>query len=96
MAYARYRTDARAAALYPREVGIRRSFAAPIIGKGNSMEDSNNRGPFSRTHINVNEGFELRYWAKQLGVSLEQLKSAVRRVGSETDLVRGELKRQGF
>ena len=69
---------------------------ADHFGKGNIMEDSKNRGPFSRTHINVNEGFELRYWAKQLGVSLQQLKAAVRKVGSETDLVRSELKRQGF
>ena len=59
-------------------------------------DDSIHRGPVSRTHINVNEGFELRYWAKQLGVSLQQLKSAVRKVGSETELVRRELKRQGF
>ena len=53
-------------------------------------------GPINRTHINVNEGFELRYWAKEFNVSQQQLKSAVRKVGSETDLVRGELKRQGF
>ena len=59
-------------------------------------DDSNNRGPINRTHINVNEGFELRYWAKQLDVSLEQIKSAVRKVGTDTDLVRTELKRQGF
>ena len=59
-------------------------------------DDNKQRGPVNRTHINVNEGFELRYWAKQLDVSLEQIKSAVRKVGSETDLVRGELKRQGL
>jgi hypothetical protein len=61
------------------------------------MSDDNiNQGPISRTHINVNEGFELRYWAKELNVSLQQVKSAVRKVGSQTDLVRNELKRQGF
>ena len=59
-------------------------------------DDSKNRGPVNRTHINVNEGFELRYWAKDLGVSLDQVKSAVRKVGSEMDLVRAELKRQGL
>lgn len=59
-------------------------------------DDHIHRGPFSRTHINVNEGFELRYWAKQLGVSLEQIKSAVRKVGSQTDLVKSELKRRGL
>ena len=60
------------------------------------MSDNITRGPINRTHINVNEGFELRYWAKDLNVSLEQVKSAVRKVGSETELVRRELKRQGF
>lgn len=60
------------------------------------LKDTQQRGPINRTHINVNEGFELRYWAKFLNVSLEQIKSAVRKVGTETELVRLELKRQGF
>ena len=54
------------------------------------------RGPLNRTHINVNEGFELRYWAKDLGVSLEQVKSAVRKVGAALVDVRAELTRQNL
>ena len=60
----------------------------------NMTDDHADRGPVNRTHINVNEGFELRYWAKDLNVSLEQVKSAVRKVGSAVDDVRTELKRQ--
>ena len=58
--------------------------------------DHEQRGPVNRTHINVNEGFELRYWAKELNVSLEQVRSAVRKVGSAVDDVRAELKRQNL
>jgi hypothetical protein len=60
------------------------------------MSDHEDRGPVNRTHINVNEGFELRYWAKDLNVSLEQVKSAVRRVGNAVADVRQELSRQGL
>ena len=60
------------------------------------LKDTRERGPINRTQINVNQGFELRYWAKQLNVSLEQVRSAVRKVGPELDAVRLELKRQGL
>jgi hypothetical protein len=60
------------------------------------LKDTRQRGPVNRTHINVNEGFELRYWAKDLNVSLDQVKAAVRKVGPLLDSVRVELKRQGF
>ena len=53
-------------------------------------------GPLNRTHINVNDGFELRYWAKDLNVSLEQVKSAVRKVGNALADIRVELKRQNL
>ena len=60
------------------------------------MSDHEDRGPINRTDINVNEGFELRYWAKDLNVSLEQIKSAVRKVGTAVIDVRQELRRQGL
>ena len=60
------------------------------------LTDQERRGPVDRSHINVNEGFELRYWAKELNVSLEQVRSAVRRVGSAVTDVRQELKTKGF
>lgn len=60
------------------------------------LKDTQERGPINRTRINVNEGSELRYWTKQLNVSLEQVRSAVRKVGPEVDAVRRELERQGL
>lgn len=60
------------------------------------MSNLTDCGPVNRTEIDVNNGFELRYWAKDLDVSLEQVRSAVRKVGTSLDLVRAELKRQGL
>jgi hypothetical protein len=34
-----------------------------------------------RDRVNVNEDFELRYWSDKWGVSAEQLKRAVEKVG---------------
>ena len=42
--------------------------------------------------INVNEIYEVRHWAKQLGVSIEQLRTAIVQVGPLVDSVRQHLK----
>ena len=52
-------------------------------------------GPVDRTRINMNEPFELRYWSKELGVSLAQLKAVVDKVGDTTDAIRQELGSNG-
>jgi hypothetical protein len=70
--------------------------AEPAQPEETIMSDHEDRGPLNRTHINVNEGFELRYWAKDLNVSLEQVRSAVRKVGTALVDVRQELNRQGL
>ena len=51
----------------------------------------NDSGPVNRASINMNEPFEVRYWSKELGVSVAQLKAMVEKVGSETDAIRKEL-----
>lgn len=46
------------------------------------MSDNlSNRGPADRARINVNESWELAYWCKELGVTPEKLKEAVKAVG---------------
>jgi hypothetical protein len=40
-----------------------------------------NRGPRDATRVNVNEEWELRYWCRRFGVSPEQLRAAVGKVG---------------
>lgn len=57
------------------------------------MSDNlNNRGPADRTRVNVNEDYEARYWAHKWGVSEDELRAAVDRVGVMADDVERALK----
>lgn len=57
------------------------------------MSDNlNNRGPADRSRVNVNEAYEARYWANKWGVSEEELRAAVERVGVMADDVERALK----
>jgi hypothetical protein len=44
-------------------------------------DDLDKRGPADRTRVNVNEDYEARYWANKWGVSEDELRAAVERVG---------------
>ena len=48
-------------------------------------DDKSKRGAQDRKRINVNEDYELRYWTEKFGVSAEDLKRAVERVGPMAD-----------
>lgn len=56
-------------------------------------DDLTNRGPQDRARINVNEAHELRYWTKELGVSEQRLKEAVKSVGVSVEAVKEHLKK---
>jgi hypothetical protein len=58
-------------------------------------DDTSIRGPRDRSRINTNQDHEVRYWTKELGVSEEQLRQAVQRVGSSADKVREHLRQGG-
>lgn len=45
--------------------------------------------------INVNEPYELRDWSKRLGISEEQLRKTVQRVGTSADAVKRRLGGEG-
>jgi hypothetical protein len=47
-----------------------------------------NRGPQDRNRINVNEPWELRYWTKELGLSEDELREAVKAAGPSVNAVR--------
>ncbi|AVR99031.1 DUF3606 domain-containing protein [Pseudoduganella armeniaca] len=47
-----------------------------------------NRGPQDRSRINVNEPWELRYWTKELGLSEDELREAVKAAGTSVNAVR--------
>ena len=48
-----------------------------------------------RTRINVNEDYELRDWAEKFGVTHEELKEAVKAVGTSAAAVEAHLKKGG-
>jgi hypothetical protein len=54
-------------------------------------DDLTKRGPADRSRINVNEPWEVKWWAQQLGVTPERLKDAVKQAGPMADKVRQHL-----
>lgn len=53
------------------------------------MSDSTtNRGEPERSRVNVNQNHELRYWMDALDVTEDELRAAVRAVGTSADEVR--------
>ena len=59
------------------------------------MDNNNYFGKFTTSdHINISEYYEAEYWAKKFGVTIEQLKSAIRAVGNSVSAVEKRLKKQ--
>jgi len=56
-------------------------------------DDLSNRGPQDRNRISTSEEWELRYWTKELGVTEDELKAAVKAVGPAAEDVRRQLKK---
>ena len=54
-------------------------------------DNKQDRGGRDRSRIDVSEDYELRYWTKELGVSPEELRSAVQKVGPSAKAVREHL-----
>lgn len=54
-------------------------------------DNRENRGVQDRARISLGEEYEVRYWTKALGVTEEQLKAAVAKVGNSAEKVRAEL-----
>lgn len=50
-----------------------------------------NRGEPDRSKINMSEDYEVKYWTKQLGVSRDELRKAIEKVGNSAAAVRKEL-----
>jgi len=55
-------------------------------------DDKSKSGGQDRQRINVNQDYELRDWSKKFGVSPEELKRAVAKVGDRATDVERELK----
>jgi hypothetical protein len=55
-------------------------------------DDKSNTGNPDRQRINTSQQHELRDWAEKFGVSEEDLKAAVAKVGNQADAVQEHLK----
>ncbi|UGV24701.1 DUF3606 domain-containing protein [Rhodopseudomonas boonkerdii] len=55
------------------------------------MDNLQNRGQPDRSKINMHEPHEVKYWTHQLGVSQDQLKKVIEKVGNSAAAVRKEL-----
>jgi hypothetical protein len=57
------------------------------------MPDDRTNGPQDRSRIDTNEVHELRYWSQKFGVTIDELKAAVRRAGNSVKAVAVDLRR---
>jgi hypothetical protein len=55
-------------------------------------DDRSNRGPADRNRVNLSEEWELKYWTKELSASADELRAAVKAVGTSVEDVRARLK----
>lgn len=55
------------------------------------MDNKQNVGSPDRDRINVNEDYELEYWIKALNVSKDELRDAVKAVGTSAEKVKVHL-----
>lgn len=54
-------------------------------------DNPDDRGPRDRSRINVNQPHELQYWSRKLGVTEQELRSAVEKAGPMVDNVQRQL-----
>ena len=54
-------------------------------------DDLTKKGPQDAARINLNEDFEVRYWSHKSGVSEDELRRAVGKVGNSVKAVEREL-----
>jgi Protein of unknown function (DUF3606) len=61
------------------------------IRRTRMADDRSKRGQPDRSRINMSEDYEVRYWAKHLGISRDELQRAVDKVGPSASAVRKQL-----
>ncbi|HDS1106787.1 TPA: DUF3606 domain-containing protein [Stenotrophomonas maltophilia] len=54
-------------------------------------DDKSKTGSPDRDRINLSEDYEVQYWTKELGVSEQELRDAVKAVGNTSKAVREHL-----
>jgi hypothetical protein len=54
-------------------------------------DDKTKRAPQDSSKINVHENYEVEYWTKKFGCTPQQLKDAVKKVGTGVEAVKKAL-----
>lgn len=62
-----------------------------FLQEGFMPDNKRKTGSPDSKRINVNEDYELRDWSKSLGVTPDELKEAVKKVGTSAEKVREHL-----
>lgn len=57
------------------------------------MDNTQNTGSPDRDRINVNEDYELQYWSNKFNVNVDQIRDAVKSVGTMSKDVEAYLKK---
>ena len=55
------------------------------------MDSTSRKGVADRSKINMHQPHEVKYWVKELGVSVDELQQAVDKVGNSAAAVRKQL-----
>lgn len=71
---------------------LRGSYEGPGMEQYVMTDDKSKKGRQDRSRIDVHERYELDYWSDKFGVSKEELKDAVARVGVMAKDVEKDLK----
>lgn len=57
-------------------------------------DDLNKKGRPDRSRVNVSEAYEVKYWSRKFGVKAQELRDAVKAVGSSVEAVGNRLRKQ--
>jgi hypothetical protein len=56
-------------------------------------DDKSKTGSPDRDRINLTEDYEVQYWTREFGISADELRAAVKAVGSTSKAVREHLRK---
>jgi hypothetical protein len=54
-------------------------------------DDPNKRGPQDRSRISLSEPYEIQYWTKKFGVTPDELREVIKKVGNSAKAVDSEI-----
>jgi hypothetical protein len=75
--------------------GLQKEVSSGVWFGGTTMSDNTSlKGVQDRTRINLSEDYEVCYWCEKFGVTADELRAAVKRVGNSAKAVENEINGQ--